>query len=418
MSSADIVEDTVLVLDHSRSMARRDIDPSRFLASKLAMTKFARKKLTLNAQNQIGIVAFGEKARKLLFFTNEGSKIEDAIASISMEGKVSYIGAAIALGIQMHVDMLRQISGKISRMIVISDGRYTRNTAMDPLQMAKLAHGLGIQIDTIGVGSDEPAQILRQVAELTGGKYIVSASQEDLDFVTDALVKPLSEETRDYLKSKKPLLSDLAGELVSMEEMNPSQRTRIEGMSQAEREKCLICFKSDCPVCGQSYLEDGRYCPNCGALMHLHCASGWAASNKKTGMDTNVFRCPKCYYLLKVPVQVQEEEPIKSTLSAARAPATPRVTAAPANESMQARAPPIVGTQLVNKVTPLEIGVDAMLGATCAACGKEIEDEDYLFECPDLDCSALYHPKCFEKMKDARGLYPCKRCGTLLRLVD
>ncbi len=415
--SSEIVEDTILVLDVSRSMARQDVAPSRLLASKQAMLSFSRKKLAASTQHKIGLVTFGEKSTKLLFLTNELAKIEASIEDVGISGNVSYAGSAIAMGIQMHVDMLRQISGKVSRMLLLSDGCFSTHTAMDPLQMAKLAHGLGIQVDVVRVGKDCAGDILSLIAEITGGTFKNVSDAADLPAIVEGMVKILPESTREFLKSKKPMLADLAGDLVSETELTPAQKELFGKMTEAERHKCLICFKSDCMICKQPFSVCGRHCPNCMYPLHGDCAAQWAMSDKKTG-GSNVFRCPHCFYLLKVPAsQAQAVEDGSGGRQVA--PVASKVTSPAREAPVEAPADPQGhGIDIAAKVTPQEIGPDLLATATCPVCDEPFEDDPFMYECPNLDCSALYHPRCFEKLVSGKGSPACKRCGQVLRKVD
>ncbi|MHA1792761.1 MAG: VWA domain-containing protein [Promethearchaeota archaeon] len=399
------VEDTVIVLDVSRSMGRKDMVPSRFTACKQAIIQFVRKKLEYSMQNQIGIVTFGDKAKKQLFFTKDQDVIINTIKDIEMEGDVSYIGAGIGLGIQMHVDMLRQITGKISRMLVLSDGRFQQNTSMDPIRMAKLAQGLGIQIDCINIGIENEYNILREISSLTGGEYLLISDRDILLKAIESLARFLPDETRELLKSKKPLLSDLAGELISIADMSDSQKALIQKLSQSEREKCIICYQSEEPTTKQPFFASGRYCPNCGSPMHLLCAAKWAQADTKT--DSNVLRCPHCFYLLKVPPEVQKIEELRERIKLQKE----------YKKHKKVEEPTGPAGELVNKVTPEEIGPD-IITMTCPVCDGIFEDEEYLYECGNLDCNALYHPQCFEKLKDKKGNYICKICGHPLIKLD
>nr|MDO8087639.1 VWA domain-containing protein [Candidatus Sigynarchaeum springense] len=409
--SSEIVEDTILVLDVSRSMARKDVNPSRFEACRAALSRFVKKKMALNPQNNIGVVIFGEQSEKALFLTNDARSIETSIASAEIKGDVSYIGAGIAMAIQMHVDMLRQISGKVSRVVLFSDGRYSGRTAMDPIQMATLAGGLGIQIDVVNVGVPDEKDILNQVAGITGGRYATASDADMLGTIVDTIVLPLSADTRQYLQSKKPLMSDLAGELVKVDEMTASQKALVEKISQQEREKCLICHQGTCPVCRQPFSVDGRHCPKCASPIHLHCAAQWAKSDKKT--DSNVFRCVHCYYLLKVPAEMQEEERERELQVLAKQQADLRAKSAHA-EKQDAGATDEFSAVVATKVSLRELGADLLSEATCPVCSEMFEDEEFLFECINVDCGALYHPACFKKVKDASGDYTCKKCGSSL----
>ncbi|MEX2683247.1 MAG: VWA domain-containing protein [Candidatus Sigynarchaeota archaeon] len=426
--SSEIVEDTILLLDVSRSMARKDILPNRLLACKKALLAFSRKKLAASSQHKIGMVTFGEKGTKILFLTNELAKIEESIEDARICGNVSYVGSAIALGIQMHVEMLRQISGKVSRMLLLSDGRFSRYTAMDPLQMAKLAQRLGIQVDVVRIGKECSSDIMNQIAEITGGAFKSVADVAELPAIVDGLVKVLPESTRELLKSKKPMLADLAGELVSEAEFTPAQKELFGKMTEAERYKCLICFRSDCMICKQPFAACGRHCPNCMYPMHSHCAAQWAMSDKKTG-GSNVFRCPHCFYLLKVPAS--QAQAVADVAGGRKAiPVAPRApTIQVAQRAVETKPAPAAGIEasvepsshgidIPAKVTPQEIGPDLLATAACPACGKPFEDEPFLYECPNLDCSALFHPQCFEKLAAQKGALACMRCGQVLRKVD
>ena len=57
------------------------------------------------------------------------------------------MGDALAISIKVIIEELRKIMAKLPRILVISDGNYTK-TAVDPVKMARLAQGLGIKIDS------------------------------------------------------------------------------------------------------------------------------------------------------------------------------------------------------------------------------------------------------------------------------
>jgi len=46
--------------------------------------------------------------------------------------------------------------------------------------------------------------------------------------------------------------------------------------------------------------------------MHLHCASGWAESQKD--MPSTVLKCPFCFFLLKVPGSIYRIKVLKGRL--------------------------------------------------------------------------------------------------------
>ncbi len=68
------------------------------------------------------------------------------------------------------------------------------------------------------------------------------------------------------------------------------------------------------------------YCPNCGRFFHVHCAAGWAeAQSQKEGMPPNVFKCPVCFSLLKVPGAVNRVKILQARLKEEFIPPTDKV---------------------------------------------------------------------------------------------
>ena len=68
-----------------------------------------------------------------------------------------------------------------------------------------------------------------------------------------------------------------------------------------EKLKCQICFK-DNP-------ESLRSCPNCKKTMHLPCVGNWSSQMKLN--NPYVFRCPFCFFLLRVPHEFIDRDKVK-----------------------------------------------------------------------------------------------------------
>jgi Ca-activated chloride channel family protein len=157
------------------------------------------------------------------------------------------IGDAIAWGLE---DM-RPAQAKSKVMILLTDGVNQpapiegMAAPLDPVEAAKIAQGLGIKIYTIGAGStggiarmkgqmvrvppvDE--RLLKQIAELTGGKYYRATDTDGLQQIygdIDQLEKTVSESVV-YLDHKElfPMLAWAGLAVLSLEQLLAATRLR------------------------------------------------------------------------------------------------------------------------------------------------------------------------------------------------
>ena len=148
--------------------------------------------------------------------------------------------------------------------------------------------------------------------------------------------------------------------------------------------RCQICFSKKSPIDHKHLKTTGRFCPLCGIPMHLSCAGMWT---DKTEEGANLFRCPYCYTLLKIPMYilkgirsrkflVSEEDKEKFTVKMIR----------------------------VKKIPPQMEDMD------CAYCQRPIIDTNQvkkIYKCSH--CNAFYHDDCLSKMYKKSKI--CECCG-------
>lgn len=84
-------EDTVICLDVSRSMARRDFNPSRLEAVKNALVSFIEIKNDIDKDDRFALVTFSTNAKIVQELTNNPEQIINAIKSVSPQG-ISSLG--------------------------------------------------------------------------------------------------------------------------------------------------------------------------------------------------------------------------------------------------------------------------------------------------------------------------------------
>jgi Ca-activated chloride channel homolog len=174
----------VIALDMSSSMLVRDLgDADRLTVAKDAIRQFARDR----ERDPIGLVVFAGESLTLVPITMHRRILAAAVDQIIIG--LLEDGTAVGEGLATAVARLRGVEAESRVVILMSDGANNRGV-VQPLEAAQAAAALGIQVHTIGVGSDRPAPVsavpghlvqeapggldealLREVARLTGGQY-------------------------------------------------------------------------------------------------------------------------------------------------------------------------------------------------------------------------------------------------------
>jgi Ca-activated chloride channel family protein len=186
--------DIVLTLDISGSMLARDFRPDRLEASKNVATEF----ITGRPYDRIGLVVFsGESFTQCPLTTDHA-----VLINLMREMKSGMIedGTAIGEGLATAVNRIKDSDGKSKVIILLTDGVNNRGI-IAPVTAAEIAKTYGIRVYTIGVGTQGvapyPVQtpfgiqyqdmrveideaILKQIAQMTDGKYFRATDNEKL----------------------------------------------------------------------------------------------------------------------------------------------------------------------------------------------------------------------------------------------
>ncbi|MBC7714337.1 MAG: VWA domain-containing protein [Rhizobacter sp.] len=200
------VNDIFIILDLSRSMLAEDLKPNRFEAAKQKIQDF----VALFPKDRIGIVIFAEKVFTLLPLSTDLNLISKMVAQIKIGplGDGTNIGDALALG----VGRLLQSLAKNKVIILMTDGVSNVGT-LTPLQAAEMAAAQKIKIYTIGIGGAKDARIpvgpnmfgvqryqvipggsvdeksLKEMAQMTGGKFYMAYNNKALENVLGEINK-------------------------------------------------------------------------------------------------------------------------------------------------------------------------------------------------------------------------------------
>lgn len=187
--------DVMLILDMSTSMRAQDFDPNRFEAARDVAADFVEASST----DRIGLVVFAAEAYTQAPLTFD----YDFLQQMLQEVEIGLIedGTAIGTAIGMAVNRLRSSEAESKAIILLTDGQNNAGE-IDPRTAAELAEVMDIRIYTIGVGTRGEApytfrgpfgqsyrqmvpvqideEMLRDIAETTGGRYFRATNREAL----------------------------------------------------------------------------------------------------------------------------------------------------------------------------------------------------------------------------------------------
>ena len=199
----------MLVIDTSNSMSAEDFPTSFGYASRMEGVKTAVSEYVRSRKgDRVGLVVFGNTAYLQCPLTTDTSLVEELVKSLYP--RMAGDGTAIGDGLGLALKRLRDVQGDSKAIILMTDGVNTAGQ-VGPLKAAQVAQELGVQINTIGIGSGPsplgggplsgmlgvPSQMmadfdektLREIAQQTGGAYFNAKSLEGFQDVYRKLEK-------------------------------------------------------------------------------------------------------------------------------------------------------------------------------------------------------------------------------------
>jgi len=193
--------DIVFVVDVSTSMLAQDLKPDRLEAAKKVVEDFVMRR----HGDRFGLVAFAGDAVTLIPVTSDKKLLISWLRDLSPDFMSD--GTAIGLGIATAVNRLKESEAQSKVIILLTDGE--NNTGfINPIDAAQLAKQLGIKIYTIGVGTYGKApypvstpfgtqtvlvevsineDLLKEIAEITGGKYYRATDNKTLEKIFEEI---------------------------------------------------------------------------------------------------------------------------------------------------------------------------------------------------------------------------------------
>ena len=212
----------LLALDVSGSMRQNDIPPTRLQAAQSAALSFIQSQ---RAGTQIGVVAFAGYAELIQEPTTDQEALQGAVESLTT-GRATAIGSGILKAIDAIAEIDKNVapsvadSARESQIPAVPKGAYAPDiivlltdgvatTGMPPLEAAQQAADRGLRVYTIGFGTENGSPqfadpggfgggrgggqfggrgfrrgideaTLKQIADMTGGRYYAASSANEL----------------------------------------------------------------------------------------------------------------------------------------------------------------------------------------------------------------------------------------------
>ena len=193
--------DIAMVFDVSGSMQSVDFVPNRFEVARATIDNFVAER----TNDRISLVIFAGMAYTRIPLTLDHNVVRESLAGVTT-ASVNQDGTAIGMAISVGLNRLRNSTATSKIMILLTDGDNNAGE-IDPLTASNLAQELGIKVYTIGVGSDTlilpvdvfgqtqytqypggfDEELLKQIAERTGGRYFRAEDPEALAQVFETI---------------------------------------------------------------------------------------------------------------------------------------------------------------------------------------------------------------------------------------
>ena len=211
--------DIALCIDVSGSMRAMDFKPNRLEAAKDVAAEFVNGR----PNDRFAIVAFSAESFTLCPLTSDRAVVVQQIDNLKFG--MLQDGTAIGLGLATSVNRLKESKAKSKVIILLTDG-VNNAGSIGPLTAAEIAREYGIRVYTIGVGTEGTAPIpvqtifgqqiqqmkveidedvLKKVADMTGGKYFRATDKEKLEEIygeIDKMEKTILD-TQNYSKRQE-----------------------------------------------------------------------------------------------------------------------------------------------------------------------------------------------------------------------
>jgi Ca-activated chloride channel family protein len=230
--------DIIIAIDVSASMLAKDLKPNRLEALKNVASEFIKGR----PNDRIGLVEYAGESYTKTPITSDKAIVIRSLNEVKYNTIIEG-GTAIGMGLATSVNRLKDSKAKSKVIILLTDG-VNNSGQIDPKIASDLAVEFGIKVYTIGLGTNgmalSPVQVLpngnfqyarvqveidedllKEIADVTGGKYFRATNNKKLVEIYDEINKLEKTEIEEfkfynYEEKYRPLVL-LAGLLLMFE---------------------------------------------------------------------------------------------------------------------------------------------------------------------------------------------------------
>ncbi len=198
--------DIVMAIDVSASMLAKDLKPNRLEALKTVAAEFIQGR----PNDRIGLVEYAGESYTKTPITSDKAIVQKSLKDIRYNTIIEG-GTAIGMGLATAVNRLKDSKAKSKVIILLTDG-VNNSGFIDPNTASELAVEYGIKAYTIGLGTNGMAlspialsrdgkfqygrvqveideELLKEIAEVTGGQYFRATDNRKLIEIYDEIDK-------------------------------------------------------------------------------------------------------------------------------------------------------------------------------------------------------------------------------------
>jgi len=197
--------DIVMAIDVSASMLAKDLLPNRLEALKKVAAQFIQGR----PNDRIGLVEYAGESYTKTPITSDKAIVLRSLRDIKYNTIIEG-GTAIGMGLATSVNRLKDSKAKSKIIILLTDG-VNNSGFIDPKIASELAVEYGIKTYTIGLGTNGMAlspiairngsfqygrvqveideDLLKEIAQVTGGKYFRATNNKKLVEIYDEINK-------------------------------------------------------------------------------------------------------------------------------------------------------------------------------------------------------------------------------------
>ena len=368
------LENWVILLDSTKSMNNEDFQPNRFQTALSGLKLFIEGKHKTLQNVRVSLITYNKRVSVVSELTKDIPLIIELISSKKfkksnlLSSSSDMLDNALNNAIDILAKQIQIISGFRNSILLISDdcNLEISEKIQDRIRGLKISINIitfSLEKNIINKENKMKAQHFTTKQEFFAELKNLSSSVR----IEKNNAQNFSELMQEHRKKDHDFMEEIALKL-----RYPTHEELFKFNKKTSKMNCQICFSKISPIKKYSLYKTGRLCPHCGTPMHLHCAGTWAL---KSSEHKNLFRCPYCYTLLKIPAAILNG----------------------LNKKTDKKEGSDSKKRLV-KMIVIEPEKLKQKNKECFFCFKPIKNVSFQKTLQCSNCKAYFHKKCLEEM--------------------